>query len=138
MTKQPLQPGIAHYLRVSSDNKQHPAESFDYQRQRIESCFERSEIDLPVVTEYRDVLTGKHSKRPGFQEMLEGARSGLFTHLGVYSVDRIGRNHLETLDIIEELSRLGIEIVVADSPHLDIDTPNGNLFLRIRVAIAQL
>jgi DNA invertase Pin-like site-specific DNA recombinase len=137
MANQQLKPGIAHYLRVSSDNKQHPAESFEYQRQRIESCFEHSSIDLPVVNEYRDVLTGKHSKRPGFQEMLEDAREGRFSHLGVYSIDRIGRNHLETLDIIEELSELGIEIVAADSPHLDFDTPNGNLFLRIRVAIAQ-
>ena len=50
MAKQPLNPGIVHYLRVSSDNKQHPADSFEYQRQRIESCFEHSSIDLPVVT----------------------------------------------------------------------------------------
>ena len=69
--------------------------------------------------------------------MLEGACEGLFSHLGVYTIDRIGRNHLETLDIIQELSELGIEIIAADSPHLDFDTPNGNLFLRIRVAIAQ-
>ncbi|MBN2149721.1 MAG: recombinase family protein [Anaerolineales bacterium] len=137
MAAQQLNPGIAHYLRVSSDNKQHPAESFEYQRQRIETCFEHSDIDLPVVMEYCDVLTGKTSQRPGFQDMLEGARQGLFSHLGVYSIDRIGRNHVETLDIIEELSDLGITIIAADSPHLDFDTPNGNLFLRIRVAIAQ-
>jgi len=137
MQKPDLSRGLAHYLRVSTDNKQHPDESFEYQRQRIESAFSHVDADLPVVNEYKDILSGKSNRRPGFQKMLRDARGEKFSHLGVYSVDRIGRNTQETLNIVEELTDLGIEIVVADTPHLDFDTPNGNLFLRIRVAIAQ-
>jgi DNA invertase Pin-like site-specific DNA recombinase len=130
-------PGVALYLRVSSKDKQHPAASFEYQRQRIQGCIERAETELPVLAEYKDILPGKNPKRPGFHQMLNEARAGLFSHLAVYSVDRIGRNTQDTLNIIDELSELGVEILVADTPNLDIDTPNGNLFLRIRVAIAQ-
>lgn len=132
-----LKPGIVLYLRVSTDDKQHPEASFEYQRERIQSCIERANVQLPIVDEYKDILSGRSSKRPRFQQMLSDARDGLFSHLAVYSIDRIGRNTQETLNIVEELNDIGIQVLVADSPNLDLVTPNGNLFLRIRVAIAQ-
>jgi DNA invertase Pin-like site-specific DNA recombinase len=61
----------------------------------------------------------------------------LFTHIAIYSVDRLGRNTQETLTILDELTKLGVDVVVADSPNLDMDTPSGNLFVRMRVVIAQ-
>ena len=137
MKQQQIKPGIVLYLRVSSDDKQHPEASFEYQRQRIQTCVERAEVDLPILTEYRDILSGKNTKRPRFQQMLTDARAGLFSHLGVYSIDRIGRNTQDTLNIVEELNNIRIQILVADTPNLDLITPNGNLFLRMRVAIAQ-
>lgn len=130
-------PGIALYLRVSTDDMQNPENSFEYQRQRIRDSVERTDLELPTVTEYSDILSGKTDQRPGYQQLLKDARMGLFSHLAIYSVDRLGRNTQETLTILDELTKLGVEVIVADSPNLDMDTPSGNLFLRMRVVIAQ-
>jgi site-specific DNA recombinase len=129
--------GIAAYLRVSTDDLQNPENSFEYQRQRIQECIERSAVNLPVVQEYTDILSGKTSQRPHYQQMLADARARRFSHLAIYSVDRLGRNTQETLRALEELTDLGIDVMVADSPNLDMDTPSGNLLLRMRVIIAQ-
>jgi site-specific DNA recombinase len=129
--------GIALYLRVSTDDMQNPENSFEYQRQRIEDCVERCDINLPIVAEYSDVLSGRTAQRPDYQRMLDDARNGMFSHIATYSVDRLGRNTQETLNALEELSTQGIEVMVADSPNLDMETPSGNLFLRMRVIIAQ-
>jgi site-specific DNA recombinase len=129
--------GIALYLRVSTDDMQNPENSFEYQRQRIEACVDRCDLNLPIVSEYSDVLSGRTPQRPDYQKMLDDARNGMFSHIATYSVDRLGRNTQETLNALEELSTQGIEVVVADSPNLDMETPSGNLFLRMRVIIAQ-
>lgn len=137
MTKQSLRPGIVYYLRVSTDDMQNPENSFDYQRTRIKDCAARLNIEVPLLGEYSDILSGRTGDRPDYQRMLKDARSGRFSHIGIYSVDRLGRNTQETLNTLEELTRLGVEVLVADSPNLDMDTPSGNLLVRMRVIIAQ-
>lgn len=137
MARTELTPGMALYLRVSTEDMQNPENSFEYQRQRVKDCIERSDMVPPVTTEYSDILSGKNSRRPGYQKLLQDARTGLFTHLAVYSVDRLGRNTQETLTMLDELTKLGVEVVVADSPNIDMDTPSGNLLVRMRVVIAQ-
>jgi DNA invertase Pin-like site-specific DNA recombinase len=136
MREQNIEPGIAIYLRVSDKLNQHPEESFDYQRNRIMRLPIWKDTDLELKEEYRDVFSGQSSARPAFQRMMEDARAGKFSTLIAYSHDRIGRNHLETLTDIDELTDLGIRLLASDSPDLG-DSPSGNLFLRIRVAIAQ-
>lgn len=130
-------PGMVPYLRVSTEDMQNPENSFEYQRQRIQDCMTRLNLDLPVVGEYSDILSGKTGRRPDYQRMLKDARAGRFSHIGIYSVDRLGRNTQETLNTLEELTELGVEVMVADSPNLDMETPSGNLLLRMRVIIAQ-
>ncbi len=137
MKQKELRPGTALYLRVSTEDMQNPENSFEYQRQRIQDTQERSNLTLPVTAEYTDILSGKTDKRPNYQRMLQDARDGRFSHLAIYSVDRLGRNTQETLSALEELTDLGVEVLVADSPNLDMDTPSGNLLLRMRVIIAQ-
>jgi len=132
-----LRQGIALYLRVSSDDKQNPDSSFEYQRQRIQACIAQSQNDLPTIVEYSDILSGKNNRRPGYQRMLAEARDSQFSHLAVYSIDRLGRTTEETLSTVQELIRLGIEIVVADSPNMEISSPSGSLLLGIRAVIAQ-
>jgi DNA invertase Pin-like site-specific DNA recombinase len=98
MNKKDLRPGTALYLRVSTDDMQNPENSFDYQRQRIQDCMERSNnLYLPVIAEYTNILSGKTDRRPNYQRMLQDARAGQFSHLAIYSVDRLGRITQETL-----------------------------------------
>jgi site-specific DNA recombinase len=134
--KQP-KPGIVLYLRVSSDDRQNPENSFEYQRQRIMDAIDLGNNELPILNEYSDILSGTHSNRPDYQQMLEDARKGMFSHIAVYSIDRIGRSSDETLATVRELIELGIEILVSDSPNMELTTPSGALFLGIRAVIAQ-
>jgi len=137
MDPAPRKPGIAQYLRVSAADVQNPQNSFDYQRQRIQSSLGQVDNDLPVVAEYADILSGLNSKRPQYQKMLEDARRGKFSHLAVYSIDRLGRTTEETLRTVQELVDMGVEVMVADTPNLQMSTPAGNLLLGIRAVIAQ-
>jgi site-specific DNA recombinase len=130
-------PGIVLYLRVSSDDRQNPVNSFEYQRKRIQDLIERNEAPLPILQEYKDILSGTTNKRPGYQQMLTDARSGLFSHIAIYSIDRLGRSPDETLGTVAEMTRLGVDIIVADSPNMDIDTASGGLFVGIRAVFAQ-
>ncbi len=137
MPENQLRPGMALYLRVSSDDKQNPDNSFETQRQRIQRIHSASADDLPILGEYSDILSGKNNRRPGYQRMLADARSGRFSHLAVYSLDRLGRSTEETLTTVKELIRLGVEIVVADSPNMALTTPTGSLLMGIRAVVAQ-
>lgn len=132
-----LRQGIVLYLRVSSDDKQNPENSFEYQRQCIHRRIEQSHMDLSVLSEYSDVLSGLKNQRRQYQQMLTDARNRLFSHLAIYSIDRLGRSPEEILNSVKELIGLGIEIIVADSPNLDIASPSGSLLLGIRAVIAQ-
>lgn len=134
--KQP-KAGIVLYLRVSSDDRQNPENSFEYQRQRIHGVIEQGESGLPILGEYQDILSGTNSRRPGYQQMLRDARSGMFSHIAVYSIDRLGRSSDETLTIVREMMNLGIEIIVSDAPNMELATPSGSLFLGIRAVVAQ-
>lgn len=137
MTQKQLRQGTALYLRVSSEDKQNPDSSFEYQRQRIQTCLAQSQEVFPIIAEYSDILSGKNNRRPGYQKMLADARRGQFSHLAVYSIDRLGRSTEETLSTVQELIGLGVEIVVADSPHLELTSPSGSLLMGIRAVIAQ-
>ncbi len=137
MNAKQLKPGIVLYLRVSSDDRQNPENSFDYQRQRIHDVIERGESGLPILGEYQDILSGTNNKRPGYQQMLRDARSGMFSHIAVYSIDRLGRSSDETLGTVREMMKLGVDIVVSDTPNMELATPSGSLFLGIRAVIAQ-
>ncbi len=66
------------------------------QRQRIqEQLLVTSE--LPVKREYRDMLTCTSSNRADFQQLLVDVEAGLFSHIGLYWVDRFGRNTIQGL-----------------------------------------
>jgi hypothetical protein len=59
--KQP-KPGIVLYLRVSSDDRQNPENSFEYQRQRIMDAINLGNNELPILNEYSDILSGTQLK----------------------------------------------------------------------------
>jgi hypothetical protein len=82
-------------------------------------------LQLPIIGTYRDVLTGTNYERDDFQRMLADAQAGKFSHLVIYRVDRFGRDTAEGLQIASQLRNLGIQIVPATNPALDISTPDG-------------
>ncbi len=136
MAKSDLVPGWAVYLRVSDEDKQHPERSFAFQRQRIHEHLAAGS-DIPILREYRDILTGTHIHRADYQQMLSDAANGRFSHLGVYRADRFGRDAMEGLQAATNLIGLGIKIRIAHMPSLQPETPDGFFMFLLQMGLAQ-
>jgi DNA invertase Pin-like site-specific DNA recombinase len=68
---------------------------------------------------------------------MEDARCGRFRVLGVWALDRIGRDMLATVRSVLELERLGVQIVSMREPWLDTGGPVKNLLLAIFAWVAE-
>ena len=129
--------GWAVYLRTSSEEAQNPENSHRRQRHAIEgSLFER--IKMPVIREYIDNLSGRYAdNRPGYQQMLEDARLGYFSHVAVENAERFGRNDTEALVAIDELHEFGIAVRFADYPDLDPIDPDDRILVSLSFTLAR-
>ena len=83
---------IFNYLRVSS----------------ILQNTERQLLDVPCDRVYEDKLSGKDTNRPQFQLMMSNLRSGDIVN--VHSLDRVGRNTKDILEIVETIKEIGSTI----------------------------
>lgn len=130
------QAGWAVYLRTSSDENQKPELSRARQRYAIEkNVLERS--DMPVYSEYIDVLTGTTPEREAYQRLLEDARSGKFSHVIVERADRFGRNDTEALRAIDELHEFGVAVRFANQPDLDPIDPDDRVVVALTFTLAR-
>lgn len=55
-------------------------------------------------------------ERPAGTLLMRDARAGKFTHILIYNYRRLGRTQLDTLQILDELARLNIEVVSIMEP----------------------
>ena len=129
-------PGWAIYLRTSDEEAQNPEASQARQRYLIQkSVLDRS--DLPVIGEYIDLLTGRTPHRTGYQQMLDDARMGRFSHVIVERADRFGRNDTEALRAIDELDAFGVSIRFANQPDLDPMSPDDRVIVALTFTLAR-
>ena len=129
----PPKPGWAVYLRTSSEEAQNPENSHRRQRHAIEQAlFTRHAF--PVYREYIDNLSGRYAdNRPGYQQMLEDARAGNFSHVAVENAERFGRNDTEALVAIDELHAVRF----ADYPDLDPIDPDDRIVVGLSFTLAR-
>ena len=118
------------YLRVSTVD-QHP------ETQRHDLLTLAQQRGFEIVHEYTDRISGARAKRPGLDQLLVDARRGQFDIVVVWAGDRIARSVRHYLEVLDELSRLGIEFV---SLRENIDTGGalGRAIVVIIGAIAEL
>jgi len=84
-----------------------------------------------------DICTDSRSdKRTELQRMLTECRAGLIDMVLVRTVSGLGRNTLDTLNIIRELKDLGIEVLFADDS-ISTMAVEGELLLTLLAAFAQ-
>ena len=93
--------------------------------------------ELPIVCEYRDVISGAKSRRPGLDQLMADARRHCFDVVFVVAFDRIARNVRHFLDVLDELNQLGIEFV-SKRENIDTSGPLGRAMLTIVGAISEL
>ena len=88
--------------------------------------------------EYTDEgISGRNEKRPGLNELVLDARSGLFSVVIIHSIDRLGRSTKHLLNLIDELKHYNVTII-SIREGLDFTTPTGQMALTMIAAVAQL
>lgn len=69
---------------------------------------------LQVIKEYTDsALTGTNDKRPAFQQLIKDAKTGAFSVVIVWKLDRFARNRYDAAMYRNELKKSGVKIVSA-------------------------
>jgi DNA invertase Pin-like site-specific DNA recombinase len=99
------------------------------------ALLERSE--LQVIDEYVDIMSGRTPNRKGYQQLLDDACAGKFSHVAVENAERFGRNDTEALTAIDELHKLGVCVRFADYPDLDPIDADDRLLIAISFTLAR-
>lgn len=128
--------GFVQYLRTSDEEVQSPERSQAAQRRDIHQRL-MSGHTLADLGEYVDNYTGTSADRKHYQQMLADARQGRFSHVFASTPDRFGRDDVEALRAIDEMTRLGIQVRFASHPDLDPADPDDRLYLNILFGMAK-
>lgn len=125
------------YTRVSTLDQ---TKGYGIEVQR-EKCRQMAKLkDWIITEEYCDeAISGcKEVKdRPGFSKLLTDIKQKKIRHLIVYAIDRIGRTSAIVVTTIEDLTKMGVD-VVSCRENLDTTTPTGRFTLHMFAALAQL
>lgn len=127
---------VAIYVRVSTLH-QIDKDSLPMQRQDL-IAYAKLMLNTDDYVIFEDAgYSGKNTDRPKFQEMMTQIRSGLFTHLLVWKIDRISRNLLDFVTMYHELKQLGVSFV-SKSEQFQTDSAMGEAMLKIILVFAEL
>lgn len=140
MAQKNLPPGaktrVAIYIRVSTLH-QVDRDSLPMQRQDL-IAYAKLMLGTDDVVIFEDAgYSGKNTDRPKFQEMMSKIRTGSFTHLLVWKIDRISRNLLDFAAMYKELKDLGVTFV-SKNEQFDTSTAMGEAMLKIILVFAEL
>ncbi len=130
------QSGFVTYLRTSDEEVQAPERSQAAQRRDIQQRL-IAYHDIPPIREYIDNFTGTSADRKNYQRLLTDARQGVFSHVFTATPDRFGRDDVEALRAIDEMSRLGISVRFASHPDLNPADPDDRLYMNILFGMAK-
>ena len=133
---QPRREGWAVYLRTSNADAQNPDNSQKRQRTIIYDNLIKSS-GIPIIQEYIDNLSGKTPDRPSYQQMLQDARKGSFSHVAVENAERFGRNDAEALMAIDALHAQGVAVRFGDYPDLDPIDPDDRVIVSLSFTLAR-
>jgi site-specific DNA recombinase len=126
---------VALYARVSSEQqtKEHTiASQLEALKQRIAEDGLECDAELCFVD---DGYSGSTLIRPALDRLRDQAAAGAIDRLYVLSPDRLSRKYAYQVLIVEELVRVGVEIVFLNSPLGD--NPEENLLLQVQGMIAE-
>ena len=84
---------VAIYVRVST-GYQVDKDSLPFQKKELKAyCKHILHVDMSRVEIFEDAgRSGKNTKRPAYERMMQKVRAGLVSHVLVYKIDRISRN----------------------------------------------
>lgn len=110
------------YIRISSA---------DQNTARQEVLMQEPGVDQIFI----DRISGKNLERPELKRMMTFVRQG--DTVIVESISRFARNTRDLLELVEQLTRKGVEFV-SKKEAIDTTTPSGKFMLTIFGAVAEL
>lgn len=124
------------YARVSTAEQAEEGYSIDAQIDTVKrKCILEGR---EVICEYIDRgISGKSiSKRLQLQKLLEEAKQCKFDEVWVWKTNRLARNHLDLLKIVDHLSKYNIGFKSC-SEAFDTSTPSGKLLMNVLASIGE-
>ncbi|MBV8074794.1 MAG: recombinase family protein, partial [Planctomycetaceae bacterium] len=126
---------IAIYVRVSTQ-RQAEMQSIDQQIERLRKHVEDQGWPLPEDHVFRDDgYSGASLKRPGLDRLRDRAALASFDAVFLTDPDRLARNYVHQVLLIEELQKHGCRVEFLDRPMSQ--DPHDQLLLQIRGAVAE-
>ena len=126
----------AGYIRVSTVY-QVEKDSLPMQRDDL-SNYIKYALGIDEYEIFEDAgYSAKNTDRPSFQRMMSRLRTGEFTHLVVWKIDRISRNLIDFTTMYNELRQLGITFV-SKNEQFDTSSAMGEAMLKIILVFAEL
>jgi site-specific DNA recombinase len=123
------------YVRVSTQ-RQAQAQTIEQQLERLRAHLRDQGVELASEKVFRDDgYSGATLNRPGLDRLRDAARAGEVDRLLVTGPDRLARNYVQLMVLLEELERAGCEVAFLDRP-VGRD-PQDRLLLQIRGAVAE-
>jgi DNA invertase Pin-like site-specific DNA recombinase len=83
---------------------------------------------------FEDVISGSKAERKGLKECLEYVRAG--DSIVIYKLDRLGRSLKELLNLVEDLEKRGVNLIIM-SQNIDTSTSSGRLMFQMFGMIAE-
>jgi site-specific DNA recombinase len=128
---------VALYVRVSTDRQQQ-AQTIEQQVTQLQS-YVAARAGWMVAEEHvfrDDGASGAKLDRPGLDALRDHAARAAFDLVLVTAPDRLARNFVHQMVVLEELQRHGVRVVFCDRPCSD-DDPHEQLVTQIRGAVAE-
>jgi site-specific DNA recombinase len=126
---------VALYARVST-NRQALTQSIDQQLDRLREYVVSQGWPLSHDDIFRDDgHSGAALNRPGLDRLRDKVRAAEVDRLILTAPDRLARNYVHQMVLLEELERAGCEVQFLDRPMTE--DPHDHLLLQIRGAVAE-
>lgn len=127
---------VAIYIRVSTQYQVDRA-SLPVQREELIN-YAKYVLGIEDYEVFEDAgYSAKNTDRPDYQQMMARVRTGEFTHILVWKIDRISRNLLDFAAMYAELKRLGVTFV-SKNEQFDTSSAMGEAMLKIILVFAEL
>ncbi len=132
MSSQP--PRTALYARVSTTGK-----GQDVELQLVELRQVAAQRGWNVVGTYADEgISGSKAKRPELDRLMADAQAGRIDLVAIWKLDRLARSVRHLLEVADDLTAWGVDLVSARDAHIDTTSPSGRFTLQILGAVAEL
>lgn len=125
------------YIRVSTEEQAREGVSLEMQIAKIRQYCELNDLSLAGI--YGDPgISGKSAaNRPGLQAVLSLVSKKRIQHVVIYKLDRLARNTVETLQMVEAMDKKGVSLH-SISEKLDTQSSIGRFVVRTLASLAEM